>query len=634
MCGIAGIVSFDEPIDRSLLKKMTDVIAHRGPDDEGIYISRQFVINERKCQVGLGHRRLSIIDLSPDGHQPMCNEDGEIWIAYNGEVYNFFDYKRELKSKDHTFKSRTDTEVVIHLYEEYGVQCLSKMNGMWGFAIWDGRNKQLFLSRDRAGKKPIYYYYDKNRFVFASEMKAIVQDRLISREINDSALLNYLTYGYIPSPETIFKNIYKLNPGSYILIDLSKPLNHDRIRQIKYWDIVFEPDYSVPEKKWIAELRELLFDAVKIRLVSDAPLGAFLSGGMDSSIVVAIMAKLMKEPVKTFSIGFHEKEYSELEYAKIVALAYDTDHIEETVTPDALELLPELAWQYDEPFADSSAMPTYYVSKLARKKVKVVLSGDGGDELFGGYPRYSQLKNLLSYDQIPHILKKGLKGISNLLPEGFRGKWRLLQLGIYSAERYFRGISQFSPEWIKELLHDSPFEEQLPIGIPPFSDVEHKEFISSFMEFDFKQYLPHDILTKVDKASMKTSLEVRVPLLDYRIIELAARIPIKYKINNHGVTKYILKKAFADFLPSKISSERKMGFGIPIKFWFKNEAIDYIRNALLSENSFSLDFFNRSAIHKIVKDGCSNKRKLNYHTPLWNLLFLENWFNNYMRGSI
>jgi len=631
MCGIAGIASFSEPISASYLDKMARSIAHRGPDDQGIHIASEILPNGCTYHVGLAHRRLSIIDLSSDGHQPMPNEDSTIWIVYNGEFYNFQDFDPSLKAKGHLYRSRTDTETIIHLYEEIGASCFEQMNGMWSLSIWDKRHNTLLLSRDRVGKKPLYYYADGNRFLFASEMKAILEDKTIPRSIDQVSLLNYITYGYITSPRTIFKDIYKLKPGHYIYLDLNHLDAFRRVKQIPYWKIPSSLDFDLSEEEAIRTLRDLLVDAVRLRLVSDAPLGAFLSGGIDSSIIVGIMSTLMERPVKTFSIGFAEKQYNETHYASIVARYYKTEHSEELVKPDALGLLPKLAWQYDEPFGDSSAVPTYYVSKLARKDVKVVLSGDGGDELFGGYIRYSYLKEFQGYDKIPSLLKKVCRTIATHLPDGLRGKWRIEQLGIDSNARYFNAISQISTKMMRQLVRNTSLEQFLPLKSPDFHACEG-DGISSLMRYDMNHYLPDDILMKVDKASMLNSLEVRAPLLDYRIIELAARMPLAYKINAFGVRKYILKKAFRSMLPKELDIERKQGFAMPIKPWFKREMVNYIRHTILASESYCQSMFNRSAVANIVEQACS-PNSIDYSPLIWNLLFFEHWCKRYIGTS-
>jgi asparagine synthetase B (glutamine-hydrolysing) len=534
MCGITGILDLGETPDRSLLERMCRIMTHRGPDGEGYYMDGP---------AGLGHRRLSIIDLE-SGKQPMSNEDDSIWITYNGEIYNFPELRKDLINKGHKFKTRSDTETIIHSYEEYGFQCLKRLRGMFAFALWDNRKKLLFIARDRIGKKPLYYCFKGSKFMFASELKAILQDKSVQKNINPEALVDYLTYHYIPFPKTIFEGIYKLPPAHYMTVrivrdvrnvqdvkdtegmedeavrnvqdetvrnvrdvqivrDVQDDKNNEKIKDIRnnavrnvqsvrdvridrddknneklkdiqesetadqfeqakrsnspegrtstaierlelsihqYWDIEYEPDYSLTENDWAEALREKLKEAVRMRLISDVPLGAFLSGGIDSSTVVALMSMVQSEPVKTFSIGFKEQDFSEL---RKIADKFHTDHHEMIVDPDAIEVLPKLAWEFDEPFADSSAIPTFYVSKMAREQVTVILSGDGGDETFAGYQRYLWANDLHRYDWLPHFIKKTFFGIpSSVLPEGVRGKGMLRHLSKDPFERY-AGLNTF-----------------------------------------------------------------------------------------------------------------------------------------------------------------------------------------------
>jgi len=415
MCGICGKLNLDgSPIDSPLIEKMCSILSHRGPDDSGVYISESRA-QSTEPRIGLGHRRLSIIDLSL-GHQPMSNEDGSIWIVFNGEIYNFQELKEALIKNGHFFKTKSDTEVILHLYEDYGVDCVKELRGMFAFAIWDSKKKRLFLARDRLGKKPLVYTRYKNSFLFASEIKSILCDKNIPKEIDHIAIHHYLSYGYIPQPWTIFKGIKKLPPSSILVIENGS----ERIE--RYWMPRYKPKLKISENEAISEILRLLKEAVKLRLISDVPLGAFLSGGIDSSSVVSMMAGLMDRPVKTFSIGFEEEDFSEIPFARIVSKKFQTEHYEFIVRPDAIDILPKLAFFYNEPYADSSAIPTYYLSQMTRKYVTVALNGDGGDELFAGYDRYRACRMSLFYDKIPGFIKDAIFNLSKSLPEGVSKK--------------------------------------------------------------------------------------------------------------------------------------------------------------------------------------------------------------------
>ncbi|MBI4687017.1 MAG: asparagine synthase (glutamine-hydrolyzing) [Nitrospirae bacterium] len=625
MCGIAGIIDISSTPERSLIERMCRVMKHRGPDGEGYYTDNN---------AALGHRRLSIIDLE-GGKQPMSNEDGTIWITFNGEIYNFSEIKDELSRKGHRFKTRSDTETIIHAYEEYGEECVKKFRGMFAFGLWDSKRKILFIARDRLGKKPLYYYNDDKKIIFASELKAVLQDRSINREFDRAALVDYLTYNYIPFPETIFKDIYKLPPGHYMTVDVESDLSLT-IKQ--YWDIQYNPDYSVSEDEWAERLREKLKEAVKIRLISDVPLGAFLSGGIDSSAVVSLMSMVQGSRVKTFSIGFKEEEFSELRYAREVADKFGTEHIEMIVEPDAIEMLPALSWEFDEPFADSSAIPTYYVSKMAREHVTVILSGDGGDETFAGYRRYQWARDMQRHDWMPACLKKMLFGFpASVLPEGVKGKGMLEHLSKDPFER-FAGLNTFSDKhYLKSLLHRDVLAgvQQNSNGKLPdytylrkfYDGCNSKDYLTRIQYTDTKTYLAEDILTKVDRASMLCSLETRAPLLDHEVVELVASVPASLKIKD-GETKYILKKAMTSILPDSILYRKKMGFGVPLVHWFKNDLTGYARETLLSKGAKERGIFNPDYIEGMLNSHQKTGRDLS--ARIWALLFFEHWCRNWI----
>jgi asparagine synthase (glutamine-hydrolysing) len=631
MCGIAGIIDTRFTPDRSLIEKMSTVMKHRGPDGEGYHLDGP---------VALGHRRLSIIDID-GGKQPMSNEDGRIWITYNGEIYNFPELRRELLEKGHTFKTRSDTETIIHAYEEYGFDCLQRLRGMFAFGLWDAKKRLLFLARDRLGKKPLYYHHDNGRFIFASELKAILQDKEIAREINTAAVSDYLTYNYIPFPETIFRGIFKLPPGHFIRVHIGNDTydedRHWESLQISvqpYWDIAYEPDYSFNENDWVEALREKIKEAVKIRLISDVPLGAFLSGGIDSSTVVAFMSLVQNKPVKTFSIGFKEEDFSEVKYAREIAKRFGTDHHEIIVEPDAIDLLPKLAWEFDEPFADSSAIPTYYVSKMAREFVTVILSGDGGDETFAGYMRYQWADDMRKYDWLSNGMRRILFGFpAALLPDGLKGKGMLRHLSRDPFERY-AGLNTFSDSrYLKKLLSSDVLAE-LEVNMPNYQYLkkyydccQSDDYLTKLQYVDSKTYLAEDILTKVDRASMLCSLETRSPLLDHEVVELAAKMPSTLKIKN-GDTKYILKETMKGILPEGIISRKKMGFGVPLVHWLKRDLTEYAQEVLLSGDAKQRGIFNGDYIQAILDS--HRKRGRDLSARIWALLFFEHWCRNWL----
>lgn len=622
MCGIAGYLNLQQPADSTLIEAMTRTLHHRGPDGEGYHLDGA---------LALGHRRLSIIDLA-GGKQPMSDDSGRYWITFNGEIYNFPLLREQLMKHGHRFATRSDTETILAAYKQYGENCVDHLRGMFAFAIWDSRDKTLFLARDRVGKKPLYYHFTGTGFVFASEIKAILQYPGIERAIDPSALADYLQLQYVPFPKTIFRSIHKLPPGFTLRVTLEA----DRLRltERKYWDLRYEPDYARSEGQWCDLLREKFDEAVRIRMISEVPLGAFLSGGVDSSAVVAFMAKSQSAPVKTFSIGFKEEDFSELQYARQIAEQFGTDHHEYVVEPDAMEMLPKLAWEFDEPFADSSAVPTYYVSKLAREHVTVILSGDGGDETFAGYGRYPWATDMAQYDFIPPAARRVLFGWpSALLPDGVRGKGMLRHLSKDPFGRYAGQVSQGDPSYFNGLFSDS-FKtslDQQSTGdrfLREFYDAcNSSDYLTRIQYLDTKTYLAEDILTKVDRASMLCSLETRAPLLDHELLELAARIPSSLKLKN-GTTKYIMKKSLEGILPGNILYRKKMGFGVPLVHWFKGDLVDYSRDILFSTAARQRGFFNMHQIEKLLDQHQKTGRDLS--PRIWGLLFFEHWCRNWL----
>ncbi|MEO9146703.1 MAG: asparagine synthase (glutamine-hydrolyzing) [Ginsengibacter sp.] len=617
MCGITGKIYLNKEknIDSSELKKMTDTICHRGPDDEGFYINKN---------IGLGFRRLSIIDLNT-GHQPLSNESGSKWIVFNGEIYNFMELRDMLKQKGYTFKTKTDTEVILTLYEEYGVNCLEHLRGMFAFAIWDNDNKQLFCARDRFGIKPFYYYLDSEKFVFGSEIKSLLKCENIDRTLSNDALDSYFAFSYITSNLSIYKEIKKLQPAHYLTLSFKDKVS---VEIKKYWEILFEPDYSRTEDQWAEEIEDALSESVKLHMVSDVPLGAFLSGGIDSSSVVAMMAINSNKPIKTFSIGFKEQKYNELEYAREVAKKYGCDHYEQIVEPESMDLLPKLVRAYDEPFADSSAIPTYYVSKIARENVTVALSGDGGDELFAGYEIYKWLKKLhsnpLSFNS--PLLNKLIWGNAHrILPQKAKGK-----NATYFLSKNRRLMSAYDNLWLKSerkklllnygIIDSAKASEIYKEGI--LKEHPDYDFVTNMQNVDLQTYMVDSILTKVDRASMINSLEVRVPLLDHKFAELSFRIPWDLKFHKTG-QKYILKKAMTPYLPKNILNHPKQGFGVPLEFWFKDDLKQYVNDTLLSANPFISSFLDKNYIKKII---LKNQNKQNdFSSKIWSLIFFEEW---------
>jgi asparagine synthase (glutamine-hydrolysing) len=627
MCGIAGIFSVNPSgaISPAQLERMTSVLRHRGPDEGSVYIDRG---------IGLGHRRLSIIDVE-GGKQPLFNEDRTMAIVFNGEIYNFKALHDILVQKGHRFATRSDTEVIIHAYEEYGEKCVSHLRGMFAFAIWDGRRQQVFLARDRLGIKPLYYYWDGRSFLFASEIKAILQHPIVQQTLDPLALDDYLTYLYIPAPKTIFQAIRKLRPGYTLTVTAAG------LQEKEYWDIVFEPKVNLSEADYVSGLLEKLQESVGIHLMSEVPLGAFLSGGMDSSAVVGMMANLMDQPVNTASIGFHEAAFDELPYARLVAQRFHTQAYEKTVEANAAKILDRLVWHFDEPFADSSMVPTYYVSQVARERVTVCLSGDGGDENFAGYRRYrfDLLENRIRA-MLPGALRSPLFGIlariypkADWLPRVFRAKAMLTNLALSPEQGYFRSVSRF-PLTMRQQLYTESLKKAVG-DYEPFSvmqtyfDRTHGwDPLSRIQYIDIKTFLVDDILTKVDRASMAHSLEVRVPLLDHELMEYAAGIPSRYKLKRHEA-KYIFKKALERIVPADILSRPKMGFSVPLAQWFRGDLKGLFEERVFSKDAFLGDLFDRAPIRRWWAQHQRGIRDYSHH--LWALLVLECWGERFMR---
>ena len=627
MCGIAGKYNIrnNESVSPDLIEKMCSSMAYRGPDDAGVYVDGP---------VGLGHRRLSIIDLSPLGHQPMGTSDGSLWITFNGEIYNFLELRKNLIEKGYTFKSNSDTEVLLYLYREYGEQCLRHLRGMFAFAIWDKKGQTLFLARDRIGKKPLFYYFDGKTLLFASEIKAILEDSIVKREINFEAFNDYFKYLYVPDPKTIYNNIHKLKPGHYMTC------SSEGIAVKEYWDVSFSSvsDRSLDET--CETLLDVLDESVRLRMISDVPLGAFLSGGIDSSGVVALMAHNNDKPITTCSIGFDSKTFDEIAFARTVAEKFKTDHHEFTVKENAEAVINDLAYYFDEPFADSSAVPTYYVSKLARQKVTVALSGDGGDENFAGYEKYflDDVENRIR-SKVPGLIRRRIAPILGGLLSGMDQTLfkRAATLCHTLAHEPDYGFYLTNTEFDDRIWQRSVRDEikKKINGYDPYSVTRHyyhkadtESHLSRILYVDLKTYLPGDILVKVDRMSMANSLEVRAPILDHNIIELAAAIrpDLKY---NRGDKKYVLKQSFKKILPPEIMYRKKMGFSVPLANWMRGELRELAESALFDKNAGLSHFFKMPVVREIWDRHQSGK--MNHAAILWALLMFELWFRRFMK---
>jgi asparagine synthase (glutamine-hydrolysing) len=627
MCGITGYIDLWEtseargPDERAhTLDAMCGVIMHRGPDDQGVMLSPG---------VALGMRRLSIIDLA-GGHQPISNEDNAVTIVFNGEIYNYRELQLFLQARGHRFKTNSDTEAIVHAYEEFGPSCVDHLRGMFAFAIWDDREKKLFIARDRVGKKPLYYSVTRGgTLVFGSELKSLLEHPDVERNINPQALDAYFSLGYVPDPICIFDNVEKLPPGHHLTF------TNGRLSVERYWDFSYESNgngHSAAD--YLDELRSLLDEAVRLRLVSDVPLGAFLSGGIDSSTVVGLMARHMDQPVKTFSIGFNEDSYNELKYARLTAKKFGTDHHEFLVTPDICEVVDQLAWHFDEPFADSSAIPTFVVSKLAREHVKVVLTGDGGDELFAGYTRYLTEHQRSKFDLIPRIVREGLMDpVSRRLPHGAWGRNYLHNVSLDPISRYLDNVSVFTG-LNKESLYTADFSDQLrDSGLlcsyfrELSGNVSTGAKLDSLLYIDSKTYLPGDILTKVDRMSMAVSLEARVPLLDHKLIEFVTRIPASLKMAGLE-TKHLFKRAIADLVPAEILNRPKQGFGVPIQQWINQQLRERIRDTLNDPRTLQRGYVARSHVELLLDEHERGRR--DHAMALWSLLMLELWHRQYV----
>jgi asparagine synthase (glutamine-hydrolysing) len=626
MCGIVGMVNLDgRAADSDVLGRMNEAIHHRGPDEEGSYL---------KAQVGLAMRRLAIIDLK-GGQQPIANEDQTAWIVYNGEVYNFRELKKRLEDLGHRFRTDCDTEAIVHAYEEWGADCPRHLRGMFAFAIWDERKQELFLARDRVGKKPLLYSKTADTFVFGSEFSALLLHPSVGREVDRGAIHDYLSFMCVPAPLTAYRDIRKLEPGHTLTLTRGGELKIER-----YWEPDFSKKLDVTEEEAGARALELLRDAVRVRLMSEVPLGAFLSGGVDSSAVVALMAEESSTPVKTFSIGFEEQDFSELHHARRVAEFVGAEHHEFVVRPDAMEVLPKLVEHYGEPYADSSAIPTYYVARETRRHVTVALNGDGGDECFAGYERYAAMRLSERYRRLPGVLRERiirqaveLLPISESRPSKARKVRRFLRAAsLPPVERYLRWVSVINPE-DKDGLYSDDFRESVAGRDvrehlrPWFARANGAGVVDAALLADTMTYLPNDLLVKVDIASMAVSLEARSPFLDHHVIEFAASLPERMKLRGL-TTKYILKKTLRKLLPTENLTRGKMGFGVPVGHWFRGQMQGFLRENLLSERASRRGLFRPEVVRRMVELHTRGERD---HThQLWTLLMLELWFQRFV----
>lgn len=634
MCGITGVVWREDrhAISPQLLTQMTDSIQHRGPDDSQTWLNTDHRdAYGRPLCIGLGFRRLSIIDLA-GARQPMANEDGTVRMVFNGEIYNYQTLRRRLEGTGHRFATRGDGESIVHLYEDLGTDCFAQLNGMFAIGIWDASHNRLVLARDRIGQKPLYYAVKDQRLVFGSELKCLAAVEGICDEIDPAAIDEFLTYQYIPHPGTIWKGVRKLAPGHFAVFE------NGEITVQRYWD--FDPTREIPigREEACEQLRTLLHDSVKLRMQSDVPLGSFLSGGIDSSLITAIAQSHSAEPIRTFSIGFPLADFDETAYAAKVAEHLGTQHQRFEVMPRGVDVIDDLVWHYDEPFGDSSAVPTWYLSELTRKEVTVALSGDGGDELFAGYERYRALwlsrllQKLVPIHRIPGI------GLVQRLPDSNRrrsvvrrGKRFLEALGQPTARQYMNWLQIF-PESLRASLYTDDFLATLP-GNDPFDFLDSvwsrssgRDVVTRASISDVLSYLPCDLCTKVDIASMAHGLEVRQPLLDHRVVEFAASLPVKLKFRGRR-GKLILQDSFGTMIPKSIFTRRKMGFGIPIGAWFRDELKPLVHDTLLAQDARIAPYFRVDTVAELVRSHETNEHNHGYR--LWNLLILEKWLRRW-----
>jgi asparagine synthase (glutamine-hydrolysing) len=615
MCGITGIINFDaaDAVDRRLVERMTSTIAHRGPDDSGYFL---------EGHVGLGHRRLSIIDLS-GGHQPISSEDGSVTIVFNGEVYNFGELTRELKARGHSFKTHSDTEAMVHAYEEYGDACLERFRGMFAFALWDARRRRLLIARDRLGIKPVYLYHGPGFLAFASEIKALLEIPGIPREVDRTALDHYLSLRYVPGPRTMFRHITKLQPGHMLVVD------EHGVRTRPYWDVTYAVDGALTEAAALERFRELLDESVRLRLIAEVPLGVFLSGGLDSSAILGVMSRLRQgEPIKTFSVGYQarnaqEEESNEFSYARIAADHFGAEHHEFRIDAgDFRDFLPHLVWSLDEPLADPTCIPLYFISRLARRHITVVLSGEGADEILGGYGIYHKMLAIESLRRLP-LAAQLAPALARIAPGEKLASY--LRMAGMPLEARHRGISRaFRPEMKARLLngHTAAAADSLDaLYSACFRAAGGASALGRMLYADTKIWLPDDLLLKADKMTMANALELRVPFLDHKLVEFAATLPDRLKLNGKS-GKYLLRRAVEDVMPHEILHRGKKGFPVPTESWLGGQLKQFTREALLARDSACRRHLDGAALEQLVAE---HEQGANRHQELWALLVFEFW---------
>jgi asparagine synthase (glutamine-hydrolysing) len=631
MCGICGIVG---KADEQLIQNMLASIAHRGPDDEGIYIASA----ASGARVGLGHRRLSIIDLSPAGHEPMSDTLGEIWLTYNGEIYNFKEIRKELEKRGHQFKSESDAEVVIYAYREWGLNALAMFNGMFAFAIWDGRNNSLLLARDRLGIKPVYYADTPAGFAFASEIKAILSIPNCKREVDLESLNQFLSFLWTPDPDTLFRGIRKLPPGHFLVYQNGRA----EVRQ--YWDLQFNEDDSLSEQEWVERVREQVERSVRAQMIADVPLGAFLSGGVDSSSIVSLMTGMVSQKVTTYTFGFKSEDLrydileDDVKYAREIGAKLETDYHESFFEPKVMELLPKLVYHLDEPVADPAAITSYLICKAARERLTVLLSGMGGDEVFAGYPRHIAVKIAEAYNLIPSFISRPLvEAMPASMPGRFNSVFRNTKKLARSAalplrERYLGYCTYFKEDEKASLYSGEMNRAMLDFNALAahqnyFDKVADEDFVNQMLYVDLKTFLPCLNLTYTDKTSMAASMEVRVPLLDHELVEMAARIPARLKIK--GLTrKYVLKKAAEKWLPRNIIYRKKAGFSAPLRSWLHNDLRPMVEDLLCEANIKQRGYFDYSEVRRLIDDNLAGRE--DNGLKIFQLLTLELWHRQFI----
>jgi len=594
---------------------MCGVIAHRGPDDEGVYIGDG---------VAIGMRRLSIIDLS-NGYQPISNEDGTVWIVFNGEIYNYQELRRDLQRRGHTFRTASDTETIVHLYEDLGPRCVDRLRGMFAFAIWDTRRRQILLARDRMGIKPLYYYERDGELIFASELKPILQIASVERSLDWESVGHLFSTLATPATRSIVKGVSKLEPARFAVGSQGRNLRIER-----YWDLDFSPNDRATEEDFVEDLRERLAEAVTLHQISDVPVGAFLSGGLDSSAVVAMMSRPKDVDLKTFSIGFAEATHDELPYAREVAAKFGTDHYDLVLRPNVVQVVEDLTWYLDEPFGDTSAIPTYMVSKLAAEHVKVVLSGDGGDELFAGYDKYVVEGDERVREQIPRALRKAGGALGALMPLGMTGRRFLRHLALEGPERYFDASTMFHADEMRRLFRTEALVQIARHDPWATARAEWREpagdWLAAAQYDDINRYLPLDILTKVDRMTMAHSIEARPPLLDHKFVEFAATIPARFRLQGRD-TKYIFKKAMRGILPDSIIDRQKHGFAVPLARWFRTDLDAFARDVLLSPTCRERGIFDSRSVEHLFQ---LHARGRDLDLQLWTMLSFELWCRRFL----